>query len=91
MDCLRYPIIFGCHDKADKAIIAGKDKQLGGYSVMVCRLKEDANIGDHVEPEDCECVIARMNFQKLESARALLVCAKYLVEEMEKEHDREGI
>lgn len=91
MDHLKYPIIFGCYDKPDKVLIVGKDKQLGGYTLSVCRLEKDANYGDAIELKDCGDILAQMNFCKLESAKAFLESMKYLVEEMEKEHDREGV
>lgn len=86
MDCLRYPVIFGCHDKADKVCVVARDNMLRGYALLACHIKNrNVKFGEAVEKDDVGSVIFQMNFCKLEPAKAFLKCVERLVEAMEKE------
>ena len=75
------PIIMGCYDKADKALVIVKDEKYGGYSLLTCRLEKMVDFGDtNIPKENFGKVISHFRFCKIESARAFAKAANKIVE-----------
>ena len=82
------PIIIGCYDKPDKCAVLAKDDKYGGYSLLICRLKNSDGIrwGDTPDMDNIEKVICHLHFCKLEAAKAFLKALQTMVDKWQAEN-----
>ena len=77
--------MIGCYDKADKCSLVAKDHKFGGYSLIVARLKNHAEIGEKTEKDNIGKVLCHLHFCTLKSAKVFLKAVQALVDEWEEE------
>lgn len=73
-------IVFGAGNKADKAIIGFRSKQVDGYEVHICQCEKEHEFGDNlpnlpeivIQNEDITGEYFTMYFCKRESLRAMI-------------------
>ena len=80
-----FPVILGCYEKADKCGVIFKHPKVGGYSLVICRMKHQTDRGAEVEEENVGHPICHLHFCKLEAAQDFLKSVNMLVEAFEKE------
>lgn len=81
----KLPIMIGCYDKADKTTVICKDKKYGGYSLIICYLKERQEVGQPTPMDNIGKVICHLHFCKLDNLKAFAKCVDKAIELWEDE------
>lgn len=75
------PIMIGCYEEADKCTVVTKDKEFGGYSLFICRLKKSAKRGSKPSLDDIKNVIVHIHFCKFDALREFKNAVDYAYEQ----------
>lgn len=70
------PIILGCYEEADKAVIWHKGKEESVMKLAIVRLKERAQRGDEVRPDQIENLLAELWFSDPDELRIFIGAAE---------------
>lgn len=70
------PIILGCYEEADKAVIWYKGKEENTMKLAIVRLKERVRRGDEVRPDQIESLLAELWFSDPDELRIFIGAAE---------------